>query len=76
MPQPFHKRLAELYEVRKRRTLTSEEAQEMDRALQANADYCFETYKLGALAILALKANDSEWVTELKLRIKQHESDG
>jgi hypothetical protein len=63
--KPCHQRLAELFLLYKRRTLTAEEVMEMQHCLAANAKYCWEMAYLENMSLLASMTNDMNWQHEI-----------
>lgn len=58
---PFHQRMAELYELGKRRRLTDEEATEMEQCQELNVKLCWQMARLYELSYLAHCTKDKEW---------------
>jgi hypothetical protein len=56
-----HQRMAELYELKKQRRLTDEEAVERDHCQEINVKFCWHMARLYELSYLAHCTQDKEW---------------
>ncbi|MEJ9164938.1 DUF7667 family protein [Paenibacillus graminis] len=65
---PAHVRLAEFYHLHKVGKLTMEHGPELLQCLHVNARYCWDTLKLRQLSNAAAATQDTEWLTELRIR--------
>lgn len=62
---PVHQRLAELYTLSCRRTLTAAEEAEQRHCLHVNTRYCWEMARLNNEAVLASLTEDAGWQQEI-----------
>lgn len=69
---PVHERLAELWVVSKKRTLTPEESMDMEHCLAFNAAYCRELAHLKNLSLIASMTGDTEWQHEICKQIEKY----
>ncbi|MEJ8548133.1 DUF7667 family protein [Brevibacillus borstelensis] len=66
-----HKRMAELYNINRKRQLTAKEMDEMALCLQANFNRVWEIATLKNLSMLAHMTNDVEWQHEICSKLEK-----
>ncbi|MCM3749551.1 hypothetical protein M3223_19545 [Paenibacillus pasadenensis] len=68
---PIHEHLAELWTIRERRPLTSEEQADFEHCLAVNASHCRRLANLYNMSLLASMTNDTEWHHEICGKIEK-----
>jgi len=68
---PVHERLAELWTIRTKRTLTDEESADFEHCLAVNTAYCRQMAHLYNCSLLASMTSDTEWQHEVCSRIEK-----
>lgn len=66
-----HLRMAELWEINKKRELTADELTELRHCLEANANLAFKLAKLKNMSLMASMINDTEWNHEICAEIQK-----
>lgn len=59
---PYHVRLAELWLLQRKRTLSDAEALEFTHCLAANANYCWDLVALQNMSLAAYIVGDMDWL--------------
>ncbi|MNC34596.1 hypothetical protein D3C75_830350 [compost metagenome] len=67
---PVHLRLAEIFHINMKGTLTLEEAKELQCCLRENARYCWDYLMIQNQSVLAGATHDHEWQLELQRKLE------
>lgn len=67
----IHDRIAELWAIKQKQDLTTDQTMEMDICLKAHADWVWRMKKLENLSYLASMTDDVNWQLEICSRIDE-----
>ena len=68
---PYHARMAELWLVNKKRSLTESELIELEHCMSLNAKHCWKLARLQNESLIASMTNDTEWQHATCARIEE-----